>query len=213
MLEDIHYIAIEGPIGVGKTTLATALAERLGATTLFEEAEENPFLGNYYDDPRRYAFQAQIFFLVSRFKQQQQLGQNTLFEPLVISDYLFDKDRLFARLTLSEDEWMLYERLQPLLSARIRRPDLVVLLQATTDALMERIRRRGKKAEQRMTREYVEKIVEAYDQFFFTYDACPVLVVNTSDVDFTAPDGDFENLVRRLDQIKAGRQYYVPVGR
>jgi len=209
-LDKFRYIAIEGPIGVGKTSLAKAMSERLKARLLLEEAAENPFLPRYYNNIKKYAFQTQIFFLVSRYKQQKQIDQRDLFNRITISDYMFEKDRIFASITLNEEELMLYNHLHPLLAVNIPKPDLVILLQAPASVLMGRIRARGRKFEASVTRDYLEAVVEAYDRFFFDYDASPLLIVNTTHVNFAVEPFDLETLVLQLGKIESGTQYYVP---
>jgi len=208
--ERFRYIAIEGPIGVGKTSLAAALAERLNARLLLEEGMENPFLPRYYGNIKKFAFQTQVFFLISRYKQQKEIAQRDLFNRLTVSDYMFEKDRIFASISLNEEELMLYNHLHPLLAVNIPKPDLVILLQAPSDVLMGRIRTRGRKFEAPMSRDYVERIVEAYDRFFFNYEASPLLIVNTTHVNFAVDPYDLESLVHQLDKIESGTQYYVP---
>jgi len=210
MLDHLSYLAVEGPIGVGKSSLVRSLSLQLQARPILEAVAENPFLDHYYADMRKYAFQTQVFFLISRYKQQQLISQRDLFHRLTISDYLFDKDEIFARLSLTEEELQLYLHLQPLLASRIPRPDLVLLLQADVDTLMARIRGRGKRSESKMPREYVERVVEAYERYFFEYDAAPVLVVNTKEVDFVHNPDDLEELIRQMERSRSGRQYYVP---
>jgi len=205
-----RQIAIEGPIGVGKTSVARALGERLNARLILEESESNPFLKSFYEEPRRHAFQTQIYFMLSRYRQQQDIRQSDLFHNITITDYLYEKDRLFARLNLSEDELVLYERLQEFLSVRVPRPDLVIYLQADTDALMERIRSRGRRFEYRVERKYLEVVVQAYDRFFFEYDQCPLLIINTSEVNLSTDEAALDGLVRQLDRIRPGHQYYTP---
>ena len=209
-LDRFRYIAIEGPIGVGKTSLAKAMSERLKARLLLEEAAENPFLPRYYSNIKKYAFQTQIFFLVSRYKQQKQIDQRDLFNQITISDYMFEKDRIFASITLNEEELMLYNHLHPLLAVNIPKPDLVILLQAPAGVLMGRIRARGRKFEASVTRDYLEAVVEAYDRFFFDYDTSPLLIVNTTHVNFAVEPFDLETLVLQLGKIESGTQYYVP---
>jgi deoxyguanosine kinase len=210
LYERFQYVAIEGPIGVGKTSLATALAERLEANLVLEEALENPFLPKYYGNIKKYAFQTQIFFLVSRYKQQKQITQRDLFNTLTITDYMFDKDRIFASITLNEEELMLYNHLLPLLATNIPKPDLVILLQAPPGVLMNRIRSRGRKFEAGISRDYIEAVAEAYDRFFFNYDASPLLIVNTTHVNFAVDPFDLDSLVLQLEKVESGTQYYVP---
>jgi len=209
-LDDFSYIALEGPIGVGKTSLARILAERLNARLILEEVEDNPFLEDFYQDPRRLAFQTQVYFLIARYKQQTQIAQRDLFHKLTIADYMFEKDRIFARLNLNDDEFSLYNRLQPLLAAKIPQPELVILLQAHPDVLISRIRRRSKKFEEPMTRDYLRQVVDAYDRYFFDYSAAPRLVINTNEVDFTTDKVNVDHLIRQLDRIEEKVQYYVP---
>jgi len=208
--DKFRYIAIEGPIGVGKTSLARSLAERLDARLILEEAAENPFLPRYYGNISKFAFQTQIFFLISRYKQQKEIAQRDLFNRLTVSDYIFEKDRIFASIALNEEELMLYNHLQPLLASNIPNPDLVILLQAPASVLMQRIRTRGRKFESPMTRDYIEHVVEAYDRFFFNYDASPLLIVNTTNVNFSVDPFDMAGLVQQLEKIESGTQYYVP---
>jgi deoxyadenosine/deoxycytidine kinase len=210
-MERPRYIAIEGPIGVGKTTLAEILAERLGGRLVLEVVEENPFLASFYADRRKHAFQAQLFFLLSRFAQQQELFQQDLFSQSTISDYLFAKDRVFAALNLDPNELALYERVYDLLGPRIVKPDLVVYLQARTEVLLSRIRRRGRSFEQGLDPAYLDALSRAYNDFFFHYDETPLLVVNVSDIDLGAPE-DVEALLAVIRKHRKGVQNYVPLG-
>ncbi|WP_242346882.1 deoxynucleoside kinase [Anaeromyxobacter terrae] len=211
-MERPRYIAVEGPIGVGKTTLAQVLSERLGARLVLEHAEENPFLASFYADRRKHAFQAQLFFLLSRFQQQQALFQQDLFTQSTIADYLFAKDRIFAALTLSPDELALYDRVYELLGPRIVKPDLVVYLQARTDVLVSRVRRRGRDFERSVDSSYLETLAKAYGDFFFHYDESPLLVVNTSDIDLEQNPQDLEALLAVIRRHRKGTQHYVPMG-
>ena len=207
-----RYIVVEGPIGVGKTSLAELLAERLQARKSLEGAEENPFLSHFYKDMRRYAFQTQLYFLLNRFRQQQELVQFDLFKQSLVSDYLFAKDKIFAYLTLDDNELALYERLHPLLEMRVQKPDLVLYLQASTDVLMRRIQSRAREYERELDRTYLEDVNAAYNHFFFHYLATPLLVVNTSEIDFVKHKEDFEDLVKQVEAVRAGTHYYVPLG-
>ncbi len=207
-----RYIVVEGPIGVGKTSLVDLLSERLGARKLLEVADDNPFLPNFYKDPRRYAFQTQLWFLLNRFRQQQELAQFDLFRQTLITDYLFAKDKIFAYLTLEDHELALYERVHALLQVRVPAPDLVIFLQASTEALLERIAIRGKAYEREMDRKYLEDLNAAYTHFFFHYTASPLLVVHTSDIDFVNRREDFEDLIKKIGETRAGMHYYVPLG-
>jgi deoxyadenosine/deoxycytidine kinase len=210
---DIRYIGVEGVIGVGKTSLARLLAERLQAKLVLEEVEENPFLKDFYKDRARYAFQAQMHFLFSRYQQQRTLRQTELFSERMVADYLFAKDRIFARLNLSERELALYERLVGWLELEVVKPDVVVYLQAGADTLMERIGRRGRSFEKDMERGYIESLVEAYNHFFFHYADAPLLVVNTNAIDFVNVPEDFEDLLRRILTHSGGTVYYTPIER
>ena len=206
-----RYIVIEGPLGVGKTSLAKMLAEKMNGQTLMEDVEENPFLFNFYQDPQKYRFQAQIFFLLRRYEQAQAMGQMDLFNRVVISDYLFDKDRIFAQVNLDDNEFWLYEQLFQILRKRVTPPDLVLFLQANTDVLMDRIKKRNRKYERSISFKYLEKINQAFNDFFFHYADCPLLVVNASEIDFVHVPEDFENLVAQVGKMKSGIQYYVPI--
>ncbi|MBD3163523.1 MAG: AAA family ATPase, partial [Candidatus Eisenbacteria bacterium] len=177
--QDPTFLAIEGVIGVGKSTLARMIAERINGRLVLEEVEENPFLESFYRDRRRYAFSCQIFFLLSRFRQQRALRQPDLFETRIVCDYLFRKDRIFAALNLDEDEMALYDQILPLLERELPRPDRVVYLQAGLETLLRRIDRRGRTFEKDMDPEYLRELGEAYNRFFFHYDEAPLLVVNT----------------------------------
>ena len=202
-----RYVAVEGVIGVGKTTLAKRLAKSLDASLLLEVVEENPFLARFYDDPDAYAFQTQLFFLLSRYRQQLELSQRDLFAGSVIADYIFAKDQIFATINLSEEELALYRTIVPLLEARLAKPELVVYLQATTDVLLDRIKRRGRSFEREISREYLETLSEAYNHFFFHYDETPLLIVNTNEMDLVSHDDDFERLLRMIREHSAGTQY------
>ena len=207
-----RYIVVEGPIGVGKTSLVDLLSERLGGRKLLEVADDNPFLPNFYKDPRRYAFQTQLWFLLNRFRQQQELGQFDLFRQTLLTDYLFAKDKIFAYLTLEDHELALYERVHTLLQVQVPTPDLVIFLQASTETLLQRIAIRGKAYEREMDRKYLEDLNAAYTHFFFHYTASPLLVVNTSDIDFVKRREDLEDLVKKIGETRAGMHYYVPLG-
>ncbi|MBN1102508.1 MAG: deoxynucleoside kinase [Deltaproteobacteria bacterium] len=207
-----HYIVIEGPLGVGKTSLARMLAERMGAQTLLEDVEENPFLTKFYQSPRKHGFQTQMFFLLRRYHLALEMGQMGLFQRTTISDFLFDKDQIFARVNLEESELWLYEQLYQILKKRVTPPDLVIFLQARTEVLMHRIKRRNKKYEKNIGYRYLESVNEAFNEFFFHYTECPLLVVNASEIDFVHVPEDFEDLVERIGSMKSGVQYYIPMG-
>lgn len=205
-----RYIVVEGPIGVGKTTLTRALAKRFSGRSVFEIVEENPFLADFYTDRDKYAFQTQIFFLLSRFKQQEELAQQDLFERVTVSDYLFAKDRIFAGLTLDGAEIALYDRVYEALGTRVPKPDLVVYLQARHEVLMERIRERGRPFERNFDPGYLRELCEAYNEFFFRYEETPLLVVNTSDIDLRDAHEDMDALVREIQALRGGTKHYVP---
>jgi deoxyadenosine/deoxycytidine kinase len=208
-----RYIAIEGPIGVGKTSLAERLALRLDASTLLEEAE-NPFLLDFYDGRPGAALQAQLFYLLSRHRQQLTLQQVNLFAQTTIADYVFDRDRIFAYLNLDDNELFIYQRLFDLLVKDVPAPDLVVYLQAPTDVLLRRLREREKAAEAEArpvpNPEYIREVNEAYQHFFFHYSATPLLVVETSQAELHANDDALDDLIRQIRGMNRGTQYYVP---
>jgi deoxyguanosine kinase len=208
-----RYIVTEGPIGVGKTSLTALLAEELGARLLLEQAEDNPFLPYFYKDPARFRFQTQMFFLLSRFSQQQEMAQPDLFTRITISDYLFDKDRIFAYLNLDENELALYEQFYRILQPKLVRPDLVIFLQADTDTLLKRIKLRARPFEKEINLDYITAVNEAYNQFFFRYSDTPLLVINTSDIDFVHRREDLDDLLKQILAMKQGTQYYVPVSK
>ena len=212
-LRHTRYIVTEGPIGVGKTSLTTLIADELGASLLLERAEDNPFLSDFYQDPARFRFQTQMFFLLSRFSQQQEMAQPDLFTRITISDYLFDKDRIFAYLNLDEHELALYEQFYKILEPKIVKPDLVIFLQADTDTLLRRIKLRARPFEKEINHEYIAAVNEAYNQFFFRYSDTPLLVINTSEIDFVHRRGDLDDLLKQILSMKQGTQYYVPVSR
>jgi deoxyguanosine kinase len=207
-----HYIAVEGVIGVGKTTVVERLAERLEATTTLEEWGQNPFLKPFYDGASGAPFQVELFFLLSRYRQQQELLQRNLFSTVTLSDYLFEKSRIFAYLNLEDSELLIYEKLFGLLAEGVPRPDLVIYLQAPTEVLMKRIRTRGRPEESRLSEEYLAEVNRAYNYYFFHYSQTPLLVVNTADVDLDKRAEDVDDLVRQVKSMGKGTQYYVPRG-
>jgi deoxyadenosine/deoxycytidine kinase len=204
---------IDGPIGVGKTSLATLLAPELNARIIFERAEENPFLSDFYHDPARFRFQTQIFFLMSRFAQQEEFSQHDLFNKVTISDYLFAKDRIFAYLNLNDHELSLYEQIYKMLEPKIVRPDLVIFLQADTETILRRIKQRARPFEKDVNRDYIEAVNDAYNHYFFRYSETPLLVINTSDIDFVHNPQDLDDLIRQILSMRQGTLYYVPKSR
>lgn len=211
MLEAPKYIAIEGVIGAGKTSLAKKLAEKLSANLVTEEFEENPFLEKFYDDRKRYAFQTQMFFLINRFKQQEQFNQEDLFTNYIVSDYIFDKDQIFAYLNLTGEELKLYESIFPLLKRDLRQFDLVIFLQASVDRLMYNIKKRNRLVEKNITRTYIRELSEVYNNFFFKYNSTPLLIVNTTDIDFVNKEDDFDELFKQIFREDRGFiEYFNP---
>lgn len=209
-MENLRYIAIEGPIGVGKTSLTEMLAKEFSGRVLTEEVDSNPFLAKFYEDTRKYALQTQLFFLLSRYQQQKFMFQQELFSSSIVSDYLFAKDKIFAYLNLDENELSLYEQVFRLLDMRIPKPDLVIYLQASTEVLQDRIRKRNKDYEQNIKEDYLERLVEAYNRYFFYYNETPLLVVNTTDIDFVENPPDLADLVREIKSMKGGAHHYIP---
>jgi deoxyguanosine kinase len=205
-----RYIVIDGPIGVGKTSLATLLAPDLNARLIFERAEENPFLTDFYHDPARFRFQTQIFFLMSRFAQQEEFSQHDLFNQVTISDYLFAKDRIFAYLNLNDHELGLYEQIYKMIEPKVVRPDLVIYLQADTETILRRIKQRARPFEKDVSHDYIEAVNEAYSHYFFRYTETPLLVINTSDIDFVHNPQDLDDLIRQILSMRQGTLYYVP---
>jgi deoxyguanosine kinase len=208
-----RYIVIDGPIGVGKTSLATLLAPELNARLIFERAEENPFLTDFYHDPARFRFQTQIFFLLNRFAQQEEFSQHDLFNQVTISDYLFAKDRIFAYLNLNDHELALYEQIYKMIEPKVVRPDLVIFLQADTETILRRIKQRARPFEKEVSRDYIEAVNEAYSHYFFRYTETPLLVINTSDIDFVHNPQDLDDLIRQILSMRQGTLYYVPRSR
>jgi deoxyguanosine kinase len=208
-----QYIAVDGPTGVGKTAVAERLAQRLEASAVLEEWGQNPFLKPFYDGRPGAAFQAEVFFLLQRHRQQQELLQRNLFTHASIADYAFEKSRLFAYLNLEDSELNVYEKLYTLLAEGVPRPDLVVYLQAPTEVLNRRIRQRGRPDESHLSEEYLAEVNRAYNHYFFHYTHTPLLVVNTADVDFVKHEADLDDLVKQIRQMGKGTQYYVPLGR
>lgn len=204
----LQYIAIEGVIGAGKTSLTLKMAERLGGRYLLEQHDANPFLADFYRDPKRYAFQTQLFFLLSRYRQQQDIPQRDLFHSFLIADYIFAKDRIFASINLENRELLLYDKVAVLLERDIVKPDLVIYLQSTTERLMNNIRKRGREYERQISESYIRTLNEAYNQFFFNYSATPLLLVNTNELDLKENEDDFADFMNQLNRPISGVQYY-----
>ena len=207
-MERFRYLAIEGPIGSGKTSLAKRLAARLGADLLLEQPGENPFLARFYQDMARYALPTQLFFLFQRSRQLEPLAQPDMFGRATVADFLIDKDPLFARLTLSADELALYQRIYDALRPRAPVPDLVIYLQAQPQVLIQRVRRRASDFERGIGEEYLALLAEGYARFFYHYAAAPVLIVNSENLNFVERDADFDLLVQRMRAMKSRREYF-----
>ena len=207
-LSRYRYIVVEGPIGVGKSSLAKRLAEQLNADTLMENAADNPFLPRFYQDPKRYALPTQLHFLFDRARQVKELAQGDLFRKTIVSDFLLDKDMLFARLNLDDDEYALYEKVFADLRLQAPEPDLVIYLQAPVEALQERVRRRGIDFEQGMKGDYLRRLTESYSEFFHRYDAAPILMVNSENLNFVKRKGDFDLLLERMAKMRGPREFF-----
>ncbi|HZW35357.1 MAG TPA: deoxynucleoside kinase [Candidatus Deferrimicrobiaceae bacterium] len=207
-----RHIAIEGAIGVGKTSLAKILANQFGWRLVQEDVGHNPFLERFYENPRKFAFQTQLFFLLSRYRQQRELAQGDLFEKGVISDYVLAKDKIFALINLEDDEISLYDSIYKLLVPTIPRPDLVIYLQARPEVLLSRVRKRGVEYERNISLDYLKTLSDAYNEYFFHYNETPLLVVNTSEIDFVESPRDLEHLVREVKSVKRGTYHYIPLG-
>ncbi|MGD8407381.1 MAG: deoxynucleoside kinase [Thiohalophilus sp.] len=206
----LGYIVVEGPIGVGKTTLAHRLAESFGSDLILEGADENPFLERFYQDPRGAALQTQLFFLFQRVRQIQELQQSDMFAPVRVADFLIEKDRLFAELTLDSEEFKLYEQVYQHVAVSGPRPDLVVYLQAPVEILRKRIAERGRSYERSLDPGYLQKLSESYMEFFHRYDASPLLIVNAAEIDFANKTGDYALLLEQISKIRSGRHYFNP---
>lgn len=204
-------IAVEGPIGVGKTSFVELLAKKFDAHKVLEKVD-NPFLRNFYQDRQGAAFQAQLFFLLSRYRQLMELGQRDLFHEVNLSDYIFPKDKIFAYLNLDDSELLIYDRLYAMLEPQVPKPDLVIFLQAETGRLMERIRRRRRDYESEISEAYVNEVNKAYNYFFFHYTQTPLLVIDTSEIDFVHHEGHLDELVAEIRKMDRGVQYYRPLG-
>jgi len=209
-MKNLYYIAIEGPIGVGKTSLAQLLAEKLSARTILEKFEENPFLADFYDDPERYAFQTQLYFLLQRYQHQQELRQIDMFHKLLVTDYMFVKDRLFASLNLNDKEIGLYDTVANLLERNVINPDFVIYLQADTNTLMKNISKRKRPFEKNISRDYVDALNQVYNEYFFRYKETPLLIINTNNIDFVNNKKDLEEVINVVRQPVTGTKFFNP---
>lgn len=203
-----YYIAIEGVIGVGKTSLAKILSKRLNSRMILEKFEENPFLSDFYGDRQRFAFQTQLFFLLSRYRQQQEFAQTDVFHRSIVTDYIFAKDRLFAYINLDEKELHLYDQMYTILAKEVTKPDLVIYLQADTERLLKNIDLRGRTYEKGMDKEYIESLNQFYNQFFFHYNETPLLIINTTEIDFVNKKEDLDEVMKYIQQPPSGTKYY-----
>lgn len=209
-MRDLHlkHIAIEGPIGVGKTTLARALADRLQADLLLERIDDNPFIGLFYEDPARHALPVQLSFLFSRLRQWQALHQRSLFHQGMVTDYIFAKDRLFATVTLSDEELALYDQVAHAVAVDLPKPDLVIYLQSDAEVIMQRIRNRGRDFERHLGTDYLRSIIAAYDNFFFRYQETPLLVVQTDRLNFAERPEDIDALLDRIGKMRSNTEFW-----
>lgn len=207
-LSKYHFIVVEGPIGVGKTSLARRLSERLGSTLLLERPEQNPFLERFYQDMERYALPTQLFFLFQRINQLRELAQLDMFKRLTVADFLLEKDPLFARLTLSSEELLLYQNIFSTLKPQAPQPDLVIYLQAQPDTLIERVRKRATAYERPISEEYLALLAETYSRYFYHYDGSPILIVNSERLNFVRNDKDLDLLIERIAGMRGGREFF-----
>ena len=210
-MRNLYYLAVEGPIGVGKTSLVKLLGKKLGAKMVLEEYENNPFLEDFYNDPERFAFQTQLFFLMGRYRQQQDLRQVDMFHNLLITDYMFVKDRLFASLNLDDKELSLYDTVANLLERNVLKPDMVIYLQADTQTLMRNIARRGRDFETNMSFEYLDALGQVYTEYFFKYQETPLIIINTNNIDFVNNNDDLEEVIKYIREPVSGTKFFNPI--
>ena len=206
----LYYVAIEGTIGVGKTSLANLLSEKLSAKLVLEAFEDNPFLSDFYEDPERHAFQTQLWFLLQRYQQQQDLRQVDMFQNLVITDYMFVKDRLFASLNLNEKEMSLYDTVANMMERNVIQPDLVIFLQADTGTLMKNISKRGRDIEKNISEDYIDALNQVYNEYFFRYQDTPLVIINTNNIDFVNNHKDLEEVINYIRQPVTGTKFFNP---
>ena len=211
-MRKLNYIAIEGPIGVGKTSLAKLLSKRLSAKLILEKFEDNPFLSEFYNDPGRFAFQTQLFFLLQRYQQQQDIRQVDMFHNLLISDYMFIKDRLFASLNLDDKEMNLYDSIANMMERNVINPDLIIYLQADTSTLMKNIDKRGRDFENNISYDYINALNEIYTEYFFRYNDTPLVIINTNNIDFVNNADDLDQVIEYIRQPVSGTKFFNPSG-
>ena len=209
-MKNLQYVAIEGTIGVGKTSLANLFSEKLRAKLILEAFEDNPFLTDFYEDPESNAFQTQLWFLLQRYQQQQELRQVDMFHNLVVTDYMFVKDRLFAALNLNEKEMSLYDSVAKMMEKNIIHPDLVIFLQADTETLMKNISKRGRDFEKNMSEDYIDALNQVYNEYFFRYQETPLIIINTNNIDFVQNPGDLEEMISYIRQPISGTKFFNP---
>jgi deoxyadenosine/deoxycytidine kinase len=209
-MRNLNYIAIEGPIGVGKTSLAKLLSKPLSAKLILEKFEDNPFLSEFYDDPARFAFQTQLFFLLQRYQQQQDIRQVDMFHNLLISDYMFIKDRLFASLNLDDKEMNLYDSIANMMERNVINPDLIIYLQADTSTLMKNIDKRGRDFENNISYDYINALNEIYTEYFFRYNDTPLVIINTNNIDFVNNAEDLDQVIEYIRQPVSGTKFFNP---
>ena len=210
-MRNLYYLAVEGPIGVGKTSLVKLLGKKLGAKMVLEDYENNPFLEDFYNDPERFAFQTQLFFLMNRYRQQQDLRQVDIFHNLLITDYMFVKDRLFASLNLDDKELSLYDTVANLLERNVLKPDMVIYLQADTQTLMHNISQRGRDFETNMSFEYLDALSQVYAEYFFKYQETPLIIINTNNIDFVHNNADLEEVIKYIREPVSGTKFFNPI--
>ena len=209
-MRNLYYVAIEGTFGVGKTSLANLLSEKLSAKLVLEAFEDNPFLSDFYEDPERHAFQTQLWFLLQRYQQQQDLRQVDMFQNLVITDYMFVKDRLFASLNLNEKEMSLYDTVANMMERNVIQPDLVIFLQADTGTLMKNISKRGRDIEKNISEDYIDALNQVYNEYFFRYQDTPLVIINTNNIDFVNNHKDLEEVINYIRQPVTGTKFFNP---
>jgi deoxyguanosine kinase len=207
-----RFIAVEGAIGAGKTSLVNLLEQQYGARVILEENDSNPFIAKFYEDQETYSFQTQIFFLLSRYNQYMKLAQRDLFNSVVVIDYLFQRDKIFAQLNLEDHEFRLYEQIYNLIGSKAPKPDLVIFLQASTKVLLERVSKRNREYESFIDPDYLDSVNKAFNSFFFYYSDTPLLVINTNEIDFVEKKCDLKELINKVNRHKIGREYYNPLG-